>query len=471
MRNRLLAGTGLAVTAVLLVSMTLIYQSVARMLRKEVRMQLIESAALLAKSSELEPGGVVYEWHEALESGTPTGVPGYFQFWDQESGESLASPALGEASLDPFHGELDQTVLRRITLPDGRPAMAAGLLHLPFLDGETQAEMERLDQVLRPQDFPQVLVCARETKSLDAKLARMKWHLIRAGTATLLAIWIAVWLVSHRTLKPIDALARRLDERSRQDHGPIPPTPDDIPVELTGLASSFNRTLERVEAARDRERQFALHAAHELRTPIAGIQATLEQALRRPREADDLRRRIGAALAVAGDMSTTIHSLMRLARIRGGLEKQTQELFDPAAVIAAVLDECANRFADRGLTVHTHAPETAPSLSGDPELFRLVISTLIDNVVRHSPAGCEVRIEMSDLTRSFQCRFGNPAPDLVADELPTLAEPFHRGRNATAGEGSGLGLSLAMEITSLLGGTLGLALESGRFIAALTFPR
>lgn len=471
MRARLMIGTGLAVTAVLLVSLVIIYQSVSRMLRKEVRMQLFESAALLAKSSELEPEGVVYEWHEALESGTATGVPGFFQFWDQKSGSSAGSPALGGASLEPFHGQLDETVLRPITLPDGRPAMAAGLLHLPFLDTEAEEEMQRRGKILHPQDFPQILVCARETESLDSKLGRMKWHLVRAGTATLLAIWLAVWVVSRRTLRPIDALARRLDERSREDGGPIPPVPDDLPVELTGLAGAFNRTLERVEAARERERQFALHAAHELRTPIAGIQATLEQAISRPREVDDLRGRIGAALGVANSMGITINSLMRLARVRGGLEKRKVAGFDPAALLHGMLDEERERFAARELELMAEGPATVPPLDNDPELFRVVAATLLDNILRHAPAASEVGMTIDDNDRAFVVRLSNPAPGLGRDELKDLFEPFQRGRQVAASEGSGLGLSLAREIARLLGGTVDLRLENDRLVVELSLPR
>lgn len=469
-RNRLLAGTGLAVTLVLLVSMVLIYQSVARMLRKEVRMQLIESAALLAKSSELEPEGVVYEWHEALESGTPTGVPGYFQFWDQKSGRSVASPALGDTALDSFHGELDETVLRTTTLPDGRPAMAAGLLHLPFLDEEARAEMEQLGQLLHPQDFPQVLVCARETATLEGKLARMKWHLIRAGSATLFAIWIAIWIVSRSTLKPIDALAQRLDERSRQDHGPIPSMPADLPVELTGLAGAFNRTLEGVEAARERERQFALHAAHELRTPIAGIQSTLEQAVSRPRAADDLRRRIAKALDLANGMAVTIHSLMRLARVRGGLEARTITRFDPDAALGHLVTEAEERFAERRVRFRCHQGSPVPQFTSDPDLFRVVVSTLLDNAGRYSPEASEIAIHFGQEQRNSVLRISNPAPDFKVEEIATLCEPFQRGRNASTGEGAGLGLSLAKEITDMLGGTLQLRLERGSFIAEVSFP-
>ncbi|MBB5350773.1 signal transduction histidine kinase [Haloferula luteola] len=471
MRNRLLAGTALIVTLVLLVSMVIIYQSFARILRKEIRMQLVESAALLAKSAELEPEGVVYEWHEALESGSSIGVPGLFQFWNLNQGTTLSSPALKGASLKPFHGELDEIVVRPVKLPDGRPAMAAGLLHLPFLDAEGIEEMKQRGQVLTPSDFPQVLVCARETESLDAKLRRIQWHLIRAGSATLLAIAISTAFIIRRNLRPIHSLTRRLDARSLQDGGPIPPTPEDLPRELTGLANAFNRTLERVEAARERERQFALHAAHELRTPIAGIQATLEQAVSRQRSSEELQTRIHSALNLAHDMGATIHTLMRLARLRGGLEMPVAESFDPAALVHALFQEGADRFSARSLLLQIEGPMSGPLLNSDPELLRVVLATLMDNILRHAPSDSDVSIVIEENSEGFSLQLTNSAPQLIHHELVDLFEPFQRGQQVAASEGSGLGLSLAREIVRLLGGAITLKLQHGQFTVALTLPR
>jgi signal transduction histidine kinase len=470
MRLRLMLGTGLVVTVVLIISLVIIHQSITRMLRKEVRMQLLGSASILAKSSELEPGGVVYEWKQALESGSGTGVSGHFQFSDVRSGNSVGSPALKGASMEPFHGGLNQPVLKSIILPDGQPAMAVGLLHLPFLDAEGLEEMKRLGKVLEPQDFPQILVCARETGSLDDKLGRMRGHLLRAGSATLLAIWLSVWFITNRTLRPIDQLALRLDQRSREDSGPMPAIPDDLPVELTGLADAFNRTLVRVEAARERERQFALHAAHELRTPVAGIQATLEQALSRPREISDLGDRVAVALAITEEMRGTIQSLMRLARLRGGLEAITTGMIDPAAVLREALHAERDRLDAAGLRLDSGMPESTTRVVSDADLLRLLLSILIDNAIRHAPTGSVVRAEMETGTEGISIILSNDADGLAEKDLERIFEPFQRGKVDGEG-GAGLGLSLAREIVRLLGGTLDACVQGGRFIATLVLDR
>jgi signal transduction histidine kinase len=447
-----------------------IYQSISRMLRKEVRTQLLISASILAKSSELEPHGVVYEWREAMETGTEPEVAGLFQFWDVKSGATAASPALGQSVLEPFHGPLNVPVLRTIVLPDGRPAMAVGLLHQPFLDSETADEMKRLGRTLRPEDLPQVLVCARETRSIDEKLERMKGHLVRAGIATLLAIWLSMFGIMMWSLKPIDRLTRLLDKRSRDAGADLPATPPEMPGELAGLADAFNRTLERAEAASQRERRFALHAAHELRTPIAGIRSTLEQALSRPRGGDDLTRRISLALEITKGMNGTIGSLMRLARLRGEMESVDWETFDPAPLIWEAIGREEARFAERGLKPDPVGPRTTDAIESDRGLLDLLVSILVDNVVRHAPPGTVVNATLEWGPADLKFTLRNRTKEISAENLETLFEPFQRG-GFDDGGGAGLGLSLAREVAALIGADLSAALDEGCFMMRLRLPR
>lgn len=468
MRLRLLVGTGLFVTVVLLISQVMIYQSIAQMLRKEIPMQLLESASILAKSAELETDKVVYEWQEALESNADASIAGLFQFWDLKTGVGVGSPALEGASLEIFYGELNQPIIQPITLYDGRPALAVGLKLLPFLDAGTLGEMEKIGKFLKPEDFPQVLVCARETATLNNKLGRMKWHLFRAGSATLLTIWLSILAITMWTMKPIRELERRFEERAKDDSGPLPEIPDDLPVELRGLTEAFNRTLKRAEAARDRERDFAMHAAHELRTPIAGIQATLEQALLRDRPADDLRDRIGNALLVTEGMRGTIQSLMKLARVRGRIEKVEIAAFDPRVLVKEMVEIERPRFRDRKLELSEDIIGPSKGFASDAQLLKIVVATLLDNVVRHAPEGtdADIRLELLD---GMLLQISNACRGLKAEEMTRLFEPFQRGALA-GGEGAGLGLSLAKEIAGLLGGELKMDLKDDRVTVELHLP-
>ncbi len=472
LRSKLMLSGGLGVTVILIVAFLIIHRSITTMLADEIRKDLIASASILTKSSELEPSGVAYEWHEALKSNGKSEVIGVFQFWDQTSGHSVGSPELKASSLEKFHGKLNEAVIKKVTLPDGKSAWAVGILHLPFLDAAGVEEMKHAGTILKPEDFPQVLVYAHETTQHDAQIAYISKAFLIAGLSILAAIWGAIWTVIHRSLKTINDFSKLLDEHSSVNARSTIPDAATLPEELTGLTTAYNRILARLEADREREKQFAMHAAHELRTPIAGIQATLEQAVNRPRTEEDLKQRIHAALGIVKNMSSMVNSLMRLARMRGGIEKQTREPFDPAASVWLVVDQHQEEFDQYKVHVQRNGIEKTTSLMGDLDLFQMIISILLDNITRHAPQDSEASVSIIDENHQFSVSFKNKAPQLNQEHLTQLLEPFQRGPQAASVEGAGLGLSLAKEIATMLDGTLNLSLDvEQNFTAEVLFSR
>jgi signal transduction histidine kinase len=240
-----------------------------------------------------------------------------------------------------------------------------------------------------------------------------------------------------------------------------------LPSELVGLAGAFNTALDRVEKARAREKEFALHAAHELRTPVAGILVTLEQALHRPRGSEDLSNRIGEALKITGGMRLTLDSLMRLARLRGGLENSSKASFEPLVMIRDLLEPRSSTIRQRQLIVRECFPDHVAAFTTDPGLFRAVISNLIDNAIRHSPLRSTIEFHIEDTQESFIFLTLNSCNELSAADLDRLFEPFQRGSKAADDEGghAGLGLSLAKEAAALMGGRLEVNLTEDRMIS------
>ncbi len=456
--NRLFLGTGLLVTVVLFFSDIVVYRTTSKGLLDEVRHQLLENSSLLAKSTEMESTGVVYEWADALESEHSTPVSGLFQLWDVNSGRTKRSPDLGDSSLVRFHGKLDVPEFRKIALPDGSPALAVGLLHLPFLDHESRKEMESLERVLEPIRFPQVLVMAREMSSVKKQLARLRGNLLRTGLATLVTIWLSIYFITRLTLRPILGFTERLHNRSLEDRGAIPEIPSNLPTELTGLATAFNNTLEKVEMARSRESEFALHAAHELRTPIAGLHAILQQSLHRPREPEDMKRRVTQAIEITSGMRTVIDGLMKLARLRGTIEAPVSENFDAAEMTRLIAQRCAARHPDREWRMMTADPSA--HLTSDPVLVELLFGNLLENAFTHSTSGT-IRIEIDSGSKNFHLRITNDRGNLDPTDAAKLFEPFQRGASSRIPEEghAGLGLALCRDIARLLGGQLEMRFE------------
>ena len=473
-RFRLMLGTVVLVAVLLSIANLSTYRAYEHTLRSEIDRQLRESISLLAKSAELEADSLDYEWEEALKSSQVLGITGLFEFWDVNSGRITRSPDLLSGDLPFFHSELNHPVLRDITLADGSRARAVGLLHYPFTDELAISEAAKVGKELKPENYPQVVVCAREMESVYRRLDDLKKHLTRSAIGTLAGICIAIFVIFTLCLRPIHRFSANLMERSDQDSPPLMEIPRNMPYEIAGLAKTFNLSLEKVEKARAREKEFALHAAHELRTPVAGILATLEQAIRRPRDSAELAKRIGTAIEITSGMSITLDSLMRLARLRGHLEVMEKSDFDPAKVIEDVLHSCADIVGSRQITIERNFPANPPPLHNDPGLFRVLVSNLIENAVHYSPVGSVVELRIENTPDRFLFETRNACAGIAPGPLDHLFQPFQRGAApADSGNGhAGIGLSLASEAAHLMGGRVHAELEgTGEIVFSATLMR
>ncbi|MBO2463423.1 sensor histidine kinase [Actinomadura violacea] len=269
---------------------------------------------------------------------------------------------------------------------------------------------------------------------------------LAAGVAVLagLAAWIT-WRVVGRTLGPVEAIRAQLAEISATDLSrrvPEPPGED----EIAQLARTANATLDRLESAVGRQRQFASDASHELRTPIAGLRANLEDASMHP-EDNDLPAVVAQALHDTDRLESIVTDLLLLARIGTG-GTAAQEPIDLSALAGAEIGRRAfqvkiEKELAHGVTVR----------GVRMQLVRL-LGNLLDNAERY--ADRVIAVEAS--------RDGDHALLTVTDDGVGVApadrervfERFTRldtARSRGAG-GTGLGLAIAREIAQAHGGTL-----------------
>lgn len=468
-RRRLIFGC-LAVAAIVLgFSKFALYREVEGAIRREFDEQLLRSANLLSKSSELEAGGIIYEWKEALEFSKGLDLDGLFQLWDLKAATTTRSPDLRDEDLVFFHGELHEPVYGDFVMRDRRKVRSVGLLHYPFINSYGMEEMKRRGNILRIEDYPQVVVCARDTSGMELELRGTRWRLMKTGLLTLAGISLAIVLIIRWTLAPLERFAAGLVKRSTEVGAPVPAIPEDLPVELFPLATAFNDSLEKVELARAHEKDFAFSAAHQLRTPIAGVHAILELAHSKPRDGDDLHQRIGAGLAVTREIKMTINTLMRLARLRGGIEKIDAGIFMAGAVLSNILETEA-KGVDRNLTVYSDKIDRTIRLSGDEGMFRMLVSNLIENAFRYTPDGGEIWVE-TRIGEGYVVEVSNDRGDFSDDDAERIFRPFQRGRRVSVNSpGAGLGLALAKEIAGYLGGKLELVLDASEVKFRVILP-
>jgi two-component system sensor histidine kinase CiaH len=201
-----------------------------------------------------------------------------------------------------------------------------------------------------------------------------------------------------------------------------------------------------------RQREFAADASHELRTPLTVIRSSVEYLGRHRTEPVAA---VGEALeditAEVDQLSTLVEDLLLLARSDSGaieLDRLPLDLGDLAGEAASTLAQPA---ADRNVRIVVD-PEPA-AVTGDPVRLRQLVAILVDNAIRHSPAGGEVRVAVRADGRSTDLSVEDQGPGIRPEDLPRVFDRFWRAPGAPAG-GTGLGLAIAQWIVERHGGRI-----------------
>jgi signal transduction histidine kinase len=212
-------------------------------------------------------------------------------------------------------------------------------------------------------------------------------------------------------------------------------------------------SITRRQAALQRQREFTANASHELRAPLTVIRASVED-LRRNRRKPVAE--VGAALddidVEAGSLTALVEDMLFLARTDSGVVQLDRVPFDLADEAA----EAASRLSALGTERHVAVTlDLQPAqVVGDPVRIRQLVTILVDNAVRHSPAGRGVEVRVMPDGGGALLQVVDNGPGVKPEDLPCLWERFWRADDAPAG-GTGLGLAIAKWIVEEHGGTIG----------------
>ncbi len=265
---------------------------------------------------------------------------------------------------------------------------------------------------------------------------------------TLPLLLLAMAAAVRQALKPVRELAQTLERRSSDDLQPLPP--QDVPGDLLPLVTAMNGMLRRVELTMEHERRFTADAAHELRTPLAALQSQWDAArlvaAQSGQSASAADAKISEGLARLSRLVTQMLSLSRLEH-QGAFARRAP--IDWPALVEQVLSDVLP-LAERGdveLACDWPAQGDAPLLrEGDRDLLAVLLRNLLDNAVRHTPAGGQVRLRLA----ADAIDVIDEGPGIAEEQLPRLGERFFRLPDAHH-TGSGLGLSIVARIAALHG--------------------
>ncbi len=450
LRRALLVRCGLAVGALLCLLSVAVHQLVRAGLFHELDRSLSQTTDLLSHQVELENGQIDHEWREGLDAIDAISSDGLFQFWDVRTGEASRSPALGTHNLPKFFNSDGTPLFKNIHLPDGRRGRAIGRRIFPFVLPEEMERMMERGEVIDPQSRPQLLVVVRDAEPVHRTLRRLGWSLAGGTLLTLILVFVVIRRVVAVTLRPIDELALEIQNRANHQLDSALVLPGKLPAELVSLAQNFDSLLGRVAALRQRERDFLRHAAHELRTPIAGLRATTDLALSQPRDAPAYAAHLGTCQKSAIELGELVQRLTALARIGQATAADCGPL-DASAVFHQCLTPFLPRFHNAGVTVENSLPPYPITVRADATLLRVIFTNLLDNALTYATPGTAVKID-ADTNGTF--RIANHAASLP-DDLGRMFEPlFRQDPTAQPGAHLGIGLTLCLEAAAAMHATL-----------------
>lgn len=254
-----------------------------------------------------------------------------------------------------------------------------------------------------------------------------------------LLIWLAVGL----SLKPIDHISTALLKR---DPHFLEPIKGDIPVEMAPMVKRLNDLLERVQNSLENERRFTSDAAHELRTPLAGLKTQLQVA-QGAVDASDRKRAMDNAMLATDRATRLVEQLLMLARLEHDAWQSQAESVNLHQVAAQVLAEAAPAAAEKHIQLAlSGSPET--HVQGHAGLLAVLLRNLLDNALRYSPAETEIEVRVSETAQGAVIEVQDQGPGIPPTAREQVLQRFHR----LAGEsssGSGLGLSIVARIAQL----------------------
>ncbi len=454
-RRALLLRCGIGTGVLLCVLSAGVYWLVRQSLYRELDESVTQTAALLANQVEYEDYAITFEWKEGFGTNRSLVENGLFQFWEENTSITTRSAALHSSDLPKFSGIGGEPLFRSISLSDGRRVRALGVRIHPFVLPDEVANMQAKGNVVDPKTMPFTLVVARDAEPISHTLDRLRWVLAAGALLTLGLGFIIIQRIVSVSLRPIDELTAQMKKRAEHQLDSALIVPGELPVELTGLARSFDSLLSRVAATRQRERDFIRHAAHELRTPIAGLRATTDLALSQPRDAAAYVTHLVTCQKSAIDLGELVKRLSALSRIGQENSPPARETFDTGALLTDCLAPFLPLFAERGIAVEMDLSAKPLVVSGDITLTRIIFNNLFENAVCYAASGTKVRVHGGESGGPVEIRIANPAEDLPPN-LDRLFEPLFRKEmsRADAGVHLGIGLTLCLEAAAAMGATL-----------------
>lgn len=260
---------------------------------------------------------------------------------------------------------------------------------------------------------------------------------------------LLVWLALARGIQPLNQLEERIRKRKPDDMSPLDESV--VPTEVLPLVSSINDLLTRLKDSIATQKRFLADAAHQLKTPLAGLRMQADLAQRADASADDLKQSLKQIGRASMRATHTVNQLLALARAESSGAPIAMQNCDLAALTMEVVKDSLPRAMERHIDLGFEAPAQGRAMmQGNTTLLKEMVRNLIDNAINYTPSSAAqpgvITARVSGHAASgWTLEVEDSGPGIPAQERERVFEPFYRALGTEA-DGSGLGLAIVLEI-------------------------
>jgi signal transduction histidine kinase len=390
----------------------------------------------------------------------------YYQFWSRDGAVVVRSPSLGTKDIPCFGFDLAVPEYHVCTLPDGKKGRAIGYQFLP------RTEKDSVDKNKPSEERLLSLTAAKDATELYAHLNFLKWLLLGSSIIIVFISTAIAYLVAQTSLRPIHVFVRKIG-LIREDNLAQQFSSEKFPAELRPICACLNDLFQRLEASFNRERQFNANVAHELRTPLAGMQAMIEVCLLRPRETAEYRDSLRNCLEIVNAMNRIVNILLDLSKFDSGHVTIQKE----SIPLKKVVDDLWRNFADKAYDKKIgfqNAIQEEMTCESAKDYLSMIISNILDNAVEYTNSAGRIWIKAKRVDDAIiVLSISNTGCCLTQEEILHVFDFFWRKDKSRTDTGRhcGAGLTVARKVAGILGLDINAGLENdGVFTISLRLP-
>ena len=293
-------------------------------------------------------------------------------------------------------------------------------------------------------------------------MSTLLWDFVQLDV-TLVLVWVGIQL----GLRPVTRLRDEIAARSVKDLRPIDES--SVPREIAPVVVTLNRLFATLRSSAQSQQQFIANTAHQLRTPITGLQAQLDLLVAESAAAP-VKTRLLTLREGIRQLAHSANQLLALARADPAVNIATK---NQSVALDTIVGEVVARFFDRALqsNIDLGIDVKPASIVADPALIDDLLSNLVDNALKYTPPGGSVTVSVGKTNGKPLLAVEDTGPGIPEEDRQRVRQRFYRLPNSP-GHGSGLGLAIVDEIAKLYGASLNLAPGTNGFGTRVTlqFP-